>query len=165
MVVVYIWAVELDVQDFAPQDEEVIVWVVDSATPGTVVVEGEAVDLSWLEWITRSAYVIKLFQFEPFIQPNIYLAFGLQHDNASSFARIPNSSVYRWVLEAEPMRPIYESSPTSGAAFCAARDISSNRHLAKEEYREKNSEESGVSQHSRRPASLPNHTKSLGTQT
>src|SRR3954452_6117885 len=103
MIVVYVWAVELDVQDLAPQDKEVIIWVVDSATPRTVVVEGETVDLSWLGRITRPAYVIKLFQLEPFIQPNIYPALGLQHDNASSFARIPNSFVYGWVLEAESM--------------------------------------------------------------
>jgi hypothetical protein len=77
MVVVDIWPVELDVQDLASQVEEIIVGVGDSSTPGTIVIKGEAVDLTRLGRIARSAYLIKLFHLEPLIQPNIYLAFGL----------------------------------------------------------------------------------------
>jgi hypothetical protein len=77
MVVVDIWAVELDVQDFALQVKKVIVRVVGSSTSWADVIERDAIDLSWLGGITRSAYIIKLFQLEPLVQPNIYLAFGL----------------------------------------------------------------------------------------
>jgi hypothetical protein len=77
MVAIDIWAVELDMQDFALQVEEVIVRVVGSSTSWADVIERETIDLSWLGGVTRSAYIIKLFQLEPLVQPNIYLALAL----------------------------------------------------------------------------------------
>jgi hypothetical protein len=77
MVIVDIWAVELDVQDFALQLKKIIVGVVDSSASGADVIERDTIDLSSLGRITRSAYIIKLFQLEPLVQPNIYSAFGL----------------------------------------------------------------------------------------
>ncbi len=40
--------IELDMQDFASQVEEVVVWIEDSSTSRTDVIERDAADFSWL---------------------------------------------------------------------------------------------------------------------
>ena len=112
-------------QNLALQLKEEIIGVVYASTTRTDLVESYVIDLGRL-WrvpekrlISSSCCSLNRLSTHTYTSPSAWRLRMLFRSPAS------HAFGYRRILEVEPMRPIYEHSPTKGMFLCAARDFSS----------------------------------------